>query len=216
MVNHIILYILIFVSYVLMMTINVILHRLCCQLLASTPGGCCNIYDTSLKPTFDSNLAKSHLFITYSQLPNHFYPRPVLAFGYCRCLRLCVRVFVCVYQSWACPHDNSPLVQARITKFGTKVQKTLVKVPIVFWHDRPWPSRSNLTWKSNFTSFLACPPHNSSAVEARITKFGRLMHLSTVKIHINFGLDWFWSSPSFSILKPIFLPNLFALFLYYI
>ena len=39
------------------------------------------------------------------------------------------------------------------------------------------------------------------------------MHLSTVKIPINFGLDWFWSSLSFSILKPIFLPNLFAPFL---
>ena len=27
---------------------------------------------------------------------NSFYPRPVLAFGYCRCLRLCVCVCVCV------------------------------------------------------------------------------------------------------------------------
>ena len=123
-----------------------------------------------------------------------FYPRPVLA----------------------CPHDNSPLIQATTTKFGTKVQKTLVKVPYVFGHDRPWLSRSNLTWKSNFTSFWACPPHNSSAVQARISKFGPQMHLSTVKIPINFGLDWFWSSLSFSILKPIFLPNLFALFLYHI
>ena len=35
-----------------------------------------------------------------------------------------------------------------------------------------------------------------------------------VKIPINFGQDWFWSSPSFSILKLIFLPNLFALCLY--
>ena len=25
-----------------------------------------------------------------------FYPRPVLAFGYCRCLRVCVCVYVCV------------------------------------------------------------------------------------------------------------------------
>ena len=40
------------------------------------------------------------------------------------------------------------------------------------------------------------------------------MHLSTVKIPIDFGFDWFWSSLSFSIMKPIFLPNLFALFLY--
>ena len=37
---------------------------------------------------------------------------------------------VCVYQSWACPHDNSSPVQARITKFGPKVQNTLVKFPI--------------------------------------------------------------------------------------
>ena len=129
---------------------------------------------------------------------------------------VCVSVCPCVCQSRACPPDNAPLVQARITKFGTKVQKTLVKLSIVFGDDRPWPSRSNLTWKSNFTSFWACPPHNSSAVQARITKFGPQMHRSTVKIPSNFGLDWFWSSPSFSILKLIFLPNLFALFLYYI
>ena len=128
----------------------------------------------------------------------------------------CVRVSVCVFQSRACPHDNSPLVQARITKFGTKVQKTLVKVPIVFGDDRHWLSRSNLTWESNFTSFWACLPHNSSAVQVRITKFGPKMHLSSVKIPMNFGLVWFRSSLSFSILKLIFLPNWFALFLYYI
>ena len=145
-----------------------------------------------------------------------FLPEASFGLGYCRCLRLCVCVSVCVCQSRACPHDNSPLVHARITKFGTYVQKTLVKVPIVFGDDRLWPSRSNWTWKSNFTSFWACPPHNSSAVQARITKFRPKMHLSTVKIPINFGLDWLWSSPSFSILKAIFPPNLFALFLYYI
>ena len=42
------------------------------------------------------------------------------------------------------------------------------------------------------------------------------MHLSIVKIPLNFGLDWFWYLLSFSMLKPISLPNLFALFLYYI
>ena len=42
------------------------------------------------------------------------------------------------------------------------------------------------------------------------------MHLSTVEIPISFELGWFWSSLSFLTLKPIFLPNLFALFLYYI
>ena len=69
---------------------------------------------------------------------------------------------VCVYQSRACPHDNSSPIQARITKFRTEMQNTLVEVPIVFGEDRPWSSRSNLTWKSNFTSFWACSHHYSS------------------------------------------------------
>ena len=140
-----------------------------------------------------------------------FWPSGIVVACVCVSVCPCVSMSVCVCQSRACPHDNSPLVQATITKFGTKVQKTLVKVSIVFGDDRPWPSRSNLTWKSNFTSFWACPPHNSSAVQARITKFRPKIYLSIVNIPINFGLNWFWSSPSFSILKPIFLPNLFAL-----
>ena len=97
-----------------------------------------------------------------------FYPRPVLAFGYCHRLRLCVCpcvcVSVCVYQSLACPHDNSSVVHARITKFGWETQNTLVKMPIIFWGDRLWPTRSNVTWKSNFTSFWACPHDNFSLV----------------------------------------------------
>ena len=42
-------------------------------------------------------------------------------------------VCVCVYQSLACPHNNSSPVQARITKFGPEKQNTLVKIPIVFF-----------------------------------------------------------------------------------
>ena len=62
-----------------------------------------------------------------------FYPRPVLAFGYCRCLRLSV----CVRQPSACPRDNLSPIQSRITKFGPEVQNNLVKIPIVFGLD--WP-----------------------------------------------------------------------------
>ena len=40
-------------------------------------------------------------------------------------------VCVCVYQSLACPRDNSGTVKAMITKFGPKMQKALVKVPVV-------------------------------------------------------------------------------------
>ena len=78
-----------------------------------------------------------------------FYPRPVMAFGYCRCLRLsvcvCVYVCVCVRQSSVCPDDNLSPAQATITKFGPEVQNTLIKIPIVFGVHWPWPSRSNWT-----------------------------------------------------------------------
>ena len=76
----------------------------------------------------------SRVMVLY-QHAKGFYPRPVLAFGYCRCLRLCVCLSVClsVCQSFACPRDN----------LG----------PVVLWTDRPWPPKSNLTWKSKFTPF---------------------------------------------------------------
>ena len=60
---------------------------------------------------------------------------------------------VCVCQSLACLCNNSGPVQARITKFGPKMQNTLVKVSIVLWTDWPWPSRSNLTWNPNLPHF---------------------------------------------------------------
>ena len=130
----------------------------------------------------------------------HFYPRPVLASGYCRCLCLCV----CVYQSLACPDDNSSPVQARITKFGPEKQNTLVKFPIVLGGKWPWPSRSNLTPNSKLTPFWACPNHNSPPILVRISKFGQQMHFSTVKMPVNSGLDWPWTSPSFLIRKLFF------------
>ena len=46
---------------------------------------------------------------------------------------------------WACPHHNSLPIQARIAKFGPKVQNSLVKILIVWGGNWPWPSSSNLT-----------------------------------------------------------------------
>ena len=117
------------------------------------------------------------------------YPRPVLASGYCHRLCLCV----CVYQSLACPHDNSSPVQARITKFGPEKQNTLVKIPIAFGSGWPWPSRSNLTSNSKLTPFWACPTHYASPIQVRISKFGPQMHFSVVKIPVNSELDWSWT-----------------------
>ena len=131
-----------------------------------------------------------------------FYPMPVLAFGNGRCLSLCVYVCVglsvCLYvcQSLACLRDNSGPIQARMTKFGLHMQKTSVKGPFVLWTDLAWPSRSNLTWKSKFTPFWACPQNNSSPIQARITKFGPEVQNTLVKIHIVFGDNWPWPSRS--------------------
>ena len=113
-------------------------------------------------------------------------------------------VCVCVYQSLACPHDNSSPVQARITKFGPEKQNTLVKISIVLRGNWPRPSRSNLTSNSKLTPFWACPNHYSPPILVRISKFGQHMHCSTVKIPLNSGLDWPWTSPSFLIPKLVF------------
>ena len=93
-----------------------------------------------------------------------------MAFGFCRCLRLCV----CVSTTW----------QLFKLGFGPKMQNTLVKVPVVLCTDRPWPLRSNLTWKSKFTPYWACPHHNSSPIQARITKFGPEVRNTLFKIPI--------------------------------
>ena len=44
-----------------------------------------------------------------------------------------------------------------------------------------------------------CPCDKSPPIEVSISKFGPKMHLSTVKVPIDFGLDWPWSSVSFVI-----------------
>ena len=48
-------------------------------------------------------------------------------------------------------------------------------------------------------SMLVCPRDKSSPIEVSISKFGSKMHLSTVKVPIDFWLDWPWSSVSFLI-----------------
>ena len=49
-----------------------------------------------------------------------FGPRVMsLPVSVCPCVRMCV------YQSRACPHDNSSLVEAKITKFRTRRAKSL-------------------------------------------------------------------------------------------
>ena len=67
-----------------------------------------------------------------------------------------------------------------------------MKIPIVLGGDWPWPSRSNFTSKSKFTTFWACLRDNSSPVQARATKFGPEVLNTLVKIPVVLGVDWAW------------------------
>ena len=60
----------------------------------------------------------------------HFYLGPVLAFGYCVCLRLSVCV-VCVCLCTGMSALSLSSVQSRTAKSGPEVQNTLVKIPII-------------------------------------------------------------------------------------
>ena len=67
--------------------------------------------------------------------------------------------------------------------------KDLREYPYCFWGDWHWPSRSNLTSKSKFTPFWACPRDNSP-VQARATKFGPEVLYTLVKIPVGLAVDW--------------------------
>ena len=136
-------------------------------------------YIQMLHPSFEQQLGISR---------NH-YPSGIVVACVCPCVCPCV----CV---------NPQLVRA-IThhpfKLGSPNLDKRYKRP---WEDWSWPSRSNWTPKSKFTSFWACPCHNSPPIEVTISKFGAKMHLGTVQIPTNFGLDWNWSSIQFLISNP--------------
>ena len=73
------------------------------------------------------------------------YPRPILAFGYCRCLRLSVCASVCVCGNHELVHaiTNHPF------RLGSPNLDHRCKRPwlrfILFWGNQSWPSRSILT-----------------------------------------------------------------------
>ena len=126
-----------------------------------------------------------------------FYPRPVMAFWYCHRLRLSVCLCVCVSVNHQFVRTITchPL-NLQSPKIGPEVQNTLVKIP-VHWH---WLSRSNWTLKVKIYPILGLwvsPCDKSIPNEVGFSKSGPEMYLSTVKVPIDFGFDWSWSSVSF-------------------
>ena len=143
------------------------------------------------------SIALWHGCVIITLLSHHFYPGPVLAFGYCRCLRLSVCVSICVC-------SNHMLVRA-ITHHPFEIGSPNVdhrcKRPwlrsILFWgvidpdlQGQIQPSRSNS--KSKFTPFWACPCDNSSPLQARITKFEPELQNILVNIPVVLGVDRAW------------------------
>ena len=123
-------------------------------------------------------------FVTRGQ----FWPSGIVVA--CVCLSVCPSVRVCG------KHLLVRAITHHLFKLGSLNLDHKCKRPwlgsLLFWGvgDWPWPSRSNLTSKSKFTPFWACPRHDSPPIEVTISKFGTKMHPSTVQIPTNFGLDW--------------------------
>ena len=80
-------------------------------------------------------------------------------------------IVACSYvrQSTTCPRNNLSPVQARISKCGAKVQKTLREIPIVL--GLADPNRQGQSWmKSKCTIYWVCPCRNSPPIQVRISK----------------------------------------------
>ena len=91
-----------------------------------------------------------------------FWPSGIVVVCVCLCVRPSVRPCI--------NHELVRVITHRPFKLGSpnldhRCKKTLVKIPIVLGGDWPWPLRSNLTSKSKFTPFCACPGNNSSPVQ---------------------------------------------------
>ena len=156
-------------------------------------------------------------FISYLLRPDGIsgtsYPRPVLAFRDCHHLRLWVCVCVCFN------HELVRTITHRPVKLGSPNLDQRCKTPwfgtLLFLGMIDSDLQGQIQLESQILPhFELIHTITDQPFQLKSPKFGPKMHLSTVKIPTNFGIDWFWSELSFSILKPIFLPNLFAPFLY--
>ena len=84
-------------------------------------------------------------------------------------------------------------LQARITKFTSEVQSTLVKIFIVLKGD--WSSKWNLTWVPKFTPFWMCTHPKQPPVDARTTKCAPEMQNNLFKnsTALNLKLKFFYA-----------------------
>ena len=136
----------------------------------------------------------------------NFYPRPVMAFGYCRCLRVCVRVCLSVNHQLvrAITHQlfklESPNLDQRCKRPRLRSLLLLGTIDLELQGQIELKSQ-NLP---HFELVRAISHHQLKSV---FPNFGQKMHLSTVKVPIEFGLDWPWCSVLFLISNLFILPK---------
>ena len=104
---------------------------------------------------------------------NSFYPRPVLAFGYCRGLHLsvCPSVRPCVNHQLVHAITHHPFKLGSLNLDHRCKRPWLRSLLFLGW--MTWTFKVKLNSKSTFTPFWACPCHNSPPIEVIISKFGK-------------------------------------------
>ena len=129
-------------------------------------------------------------------LPAASFGLQVLSLPACVCVCVCVHVSV-----------NHELVRAIIHqpfKLGSPNLDQRCKRPwlrsLLFcgWLTVIFNVKLNLKVKIYpILGLWVCPGNKSIPNKVRLSKFGPKMHLSTVKVQIDFGIDWSWPSVSF-------------------
>ena len=116
-----------------------------------------------------------------------FNPRPALAFGYSRCLRLAVRPSVTKFVRAITDHPfklGSPNLDHRCKRPWLR--------SVLFWGWLTLTFKVKCNFKSKFTPFWVIQRDNSSPVQAKATKFGPEVLNTLVKIPVVLGIDWAW------------------------
>ena len=65
-----------------------------------------------------------------------------------------------ILENFACPHDNSSLIWATITKFAPNMHSAILSAGIENGGHWLWPSRSFSPFWLRILGILACPPNN--------------------------------------------------------
>ena len=135
-----------------------------------------------------------YIFINFIFTWGQFWPSGIVASCVCLCVCPSVR------QSHACPRDNSSPVSARITKFERCKRPWLRS--LLFCGTIDHDLQGQIELRQNLPHFEIFHAITHQQLKLQFSKFGTKMHLSTVQIPANFGLDWNWSSIQFFISNP--------------